>query len=82
MADSTTQFECRGSVFLFMAITLTAELEELKAQAEGRRPFRVNRILEALVGIEMKDYWKLDKDTRLAFSFYLTAKRRAESLAA
>lgn len=63
-----------------MAITLTNELEELKAQAEGRRPFRVNRILEALVGIEMKDYWKLDRDTRLAFSFYLTAKRRHDSL--
>lgn len=65
-----------------MSIALTSELEELKAQAEGRRPFRVNKILEALVGIEMKDYWKLDKDTRLAFSFYLTARRRADSLKA
>ncbi|HEX8503698.1 MAG TPA: hypothetical protein VF659_24145 [Pyrinomonadaceae bacterium] len=63
-----------------MSIILTSELEELKAQAEGRRPFRVNKTLEALEGIEMKDYWKLDKDTRLAFSFYLTAKRRAEQL--
>lgn len=63
-----------------MAITLTRELEELKAQAEGRKPFRENKILEALVGIEMKDYWKLDKDTRLAFSFYLTAKRYAEQM--
>lgn len=80
MADVTALTMRRASVFFVMAITLTRELEELKAQAQGRRPFRENKILEALVGISMKDYWKLDKDTRLAFSFYLTARRKHEQM--
>ena len=37
-----------ASVFLFMAIQLDAELLELKAQAEGLKPFRPNALFEKL----------------------------------
>ncbi len=63
-----------------MSIELTSDLAELKAQAEGKRPFRENRILEALASLDMAEYRRLDATTRLALGYYLTAKRRAEAL--
>lgn len=61
-------------------IVVTDEIEELKAQAEGRRSFVENETYEALAALDLAEYRKLDAETRLALGYYLTAKRRAETL--
>jgi hypothetical protein len=62
-----------------VSIELTDKLAELKAQAEGKRPFVENRILEALASLDMAEYRRLDAVTKLALGYYLTAKRRADT---
>ena len=63
-------------------IVVTAEIEELKAQAEGRTTFVENEMYEALAELDLAKYRKLDAETRLALGYYLAAKlrkREAES---
>jgi hypothetical protein len=61
-------------------IVVTEEIEELKAQAEGRRPFVENETYEAFAALDMIEYRQLDTTTKLALGYYLTAKGRAEPL--
>jgi len=63
-----------------VSIVLTDDLAELKAQAEGKRPFRECKALEALAALDLDKYRQLDATTRLALGYYLTAKRRASQL--
>lgn len=59
-----------------------AELQALRAQAEGSKPFRKSGLYERLAALDLKDFYKLDARTRLALGYYMTARRRAESLQA
>ena len=65
-----------------MAIEITRELEELKAQAEGSRPFVVSGLFERLTEkVCTPAYWKdMTATQRLALGYYLATKRRAEML--
>lgn len=58
-------------------IVITAEIEELKAQAEGRAPFHEDPRFEALAAADLAEYRKLDPETRLMLGFYVAAKARA-----
>lgn len=62
-------------------LIMDAELERLKAQAEGSRPFTASGLWERLAALDLKEFYKLPARERLAVGFYATAKRRAESLA-
>ncbi|MBA3804097.1 MAG: hypothetical protein H0X14_00050 [Acidobacteria bacterium] len=63
-----------------MAIELTKDLLELKAQAEGSKPFKVQALYERLAGKDLSEFRKFDPPTRLAVGFYVAAKRRAAQL--
>jgi hypothetical protein len=57
------------------------DVEELRAQAEGSRPFGgVNKLYERLAELDEYEYKKLDSVSRLALGYYLAAKRRSDSL--
>jgi hypothetical protein len=64
-----------------MPIELTEDLAELKAQAEGSKPFKVQPLYERLAEKDLTEFRKFDPTTRLAIGFYVAAKRRAEALA-
>ena len=53
---------------------------ELKAQAEGAKPFRVQPLYERLAEKDLSEFRKFDPTTRLAVGFYVAARRRAEML--
>ena len=57
-------------------IVITDEIEELKAQAESKKPFVENEAYEALAELDLAEYRKLDAQTRLALGFYITARAR------
>lgn len=61
-------------------LVMDGELENLKAQAEGSKPFRTSGMLERLAALDLKEFYKLPPRERLAVGFYQTAKRRAEAL--
>jgi hypothetical protein len=62
-------------------IEITDEMiAEMRAQAEGRAPFVVNRVAEAVAVEETKDYNARPSRVRYWAGLYLCAKRRAESL--
>ena len=63
-----------------MAITLTDDLRELKAQAEGARPFRPSALYDKLAALPWPKLRKLEPAERLAIGYYVAAQRRAESL--
>lgn len=64
-----------------MAIQITAELEELKAQAEGRAPFTPNGLFEKLGElVGGPQYKSMTPAERLALGYYLCARRRARML--
>jgi len=64
-----------------MAIVITDELMELKAQAEGARPFRRSRLFDKLAEcVGSKEYWSWTPQQRLSLGYYLAAERRFESL--
>jgi hypothetical protein len=62
-------------------LVMDAELESLKAQAEGRATFTRSGLLERLSDLDLKEFYRLPPRERLAVGFYQSAKRRAESLA-
>ncbi len=68
------------SAFLFMAIELTKDLVELKAQAEGAKPFQRQALYERLAEKDLSEFRKFDPPTRLAIGYYVAARRRVESL--
>lgn len=55
-----------------------ADIEELRAQAEGERPFRVLALFEKLAAFasEEADYQRLPPEAKLALGYYLAARRR------
>jgi hypothetical protein len=57
-----------------------AELQALRAQAEGSKPFRTSGLWERLAALDMKDFYKLPPRERLAVGYYQTAKRRVAAL--
>lgn len=64
-----------------MGIELAGDLAELKAQAEGARPFKVNALYERLAEKDLSEFRRFDAPTRLAIGYYVAAKRRAAALA-
>jgi hypothetical protein len=65
-----------------MPITLTDDLAELKAQAEGAKPFTPNALLDHLAGLPWPKLQKLPPAERLAIGYYTCAQRRAEQMGA
>jgi hypothetical protein len=63
-----------------VAIKLTGDYEELKAEAEGRKSFRRRPIYERLKPLSKKEYDALSPGERLSFGLYLTAERLAASM--
>ena len=61
-------------------LVMDGELESLKAQASGAKPFRRSGLYERLAALDLKEFYKLPARERLAVGFYATAKRRAEAL--
>lgn len=64
-------------------IEMDDELLDLKAQAEGRTVFVRSDYYESIherVSADSQQQWKLLPTVRLKFNFYMTARRRAESL--
>jgi hypothetical protein len=57
-----------------------AELQALRAQAEGSKPFRTSGLWERLAALDLKEFYKLPARERLAVGYYQTAKRKAEAL--
>lgn len=82
MADSTTRFECRGSVFFVAMKTLVEddELKTLRAMAEGSKPFERSGLWERLAAKEWSEIKKLPARERLGVGYYTAAQRRAEML--
>jgi hypothetical protein len=71
--------ECGGFVVSMIEIT-DAMVDEMKAQAEGRAPFVVNRIANAVAEMEAKDYNAQPPRIRLWVGYYLAAQRRAAQM--
>lgn len=57
-----------------------AELQRLRAMAEGSKPFTTSRLWERLAAKDWPEFKKLPARERLAVGYYQSAKRRAESL--
>ncbi|HEX8353672.1 MAG TPA: hypothetical protein VF611_12275 [Pyrinomonadaceae bacterium] len=57
-----------------------AELQRLRAMADGSKPFITSGLWERLSALELKEFMKLPAHERLAVGYYQTARRRAESL--
>lgn len=67
--------------FVVSMIEITdSMIDEMKAQAEGRAPFVVNRIAEAVADSETKDYKAQPSRVRYWAGLYLCAKRRAAQM--
>ena len=79
-ACGCTQTSTRGRLFCFMAVTLTDDLRELKAQAEGAKPFKPSALYDRLAALPWAKIKKMDAPMRLALGFYTAAQRRAEGL--
>lgn len=63
-------------------IELAADHEEMRAQALGERPFRVNPLYERLAALDQRELMRqLEPGERLSLGYYVAAKRRAEALA-
>jgi hypothetical protein len=56
------------------------ELLDLRAMAEGSRKFEESGLWERLSSLDMKEFMKLPARERLAVGYYLSAKRKFESL--
>lgn len=56
------------------------ELKRLRAMAEGRLPFEASRLWERLAAEDMEKPYTLPAYERLGVGYYVTARRRAESL--
>jgi hypothetical protein len=56
------------------------ELKRLRAMAEGSRKFEESGLWEKFCALDMKEFMKLPARERLAVGYYLSAKRRVESL--
>lgn len=56
-------------------LVMDAELENLKAQAEGSKPFRSSGLYERLAALNLKEFYQLPPRERLAVGFYI--KRRS-----
>ena len=56
------------------------ELKELRAQAEGSKPFRESALWERLAALDLPEFMKLPARERLAIGYYQTAKRRRDAL--
>ncbi len=63
-----------------MAITLTDDLQELKAQAEGAKPFKPSALYDRLAALPWPQLRKLEPAERLAVGYYTCAQRRAEQM--
>ena len=63
-----------------MAITLTDDLRELKAQAEGAKPFQPSALYDRLLQLPWREIAKLPPAERLALGFYTAAQRRREQM--
>ncbi len=63
-----------------MAIELTKDLLELKAQAEGSKPFKVQALYERLAEKDLSEFRRFDPTTRLAIGYYVAARRRAAQI--
>jgi len=60
-----------------MGIELAEDHDELRAQALGEKPFRVNQLYERLAELEPRELLKrLTPGQRLSLGYYLAAKRR------
>lgn len=80
MADFDDALRRRRVGLFVMSIELTEDLAELKAQAEGLKPFRVQRLYEQLAEKDLTEFRKFDPATRLAIGYYVAARRRAEQM--
>lgn len=63
-----------------MAIKLTDDYEDLKAEAEGLRPFKRRPLYERLKELSKAEYESLSPGERLSYGFYLAAERRMETM--
>lgn len=61
------------------ADTTADDVDELRAQAEGSRPFVEREHYERLALLDSKEWRALPQGARLAVGYYLAAKRRAAS---
>ena len=57
-----------------------AELQRLRAMAEGSRAFESSGLWERFAALDLKEFYKLPPRERLACGYYVAARRRAESL--
>jgi hypothetical protein len=57
------------------------ELKNLRAQAEGSKPFQRSGLWERLAALDLKAFYRLPARERLAVGYYTTARRKAEALA-
>jgi hypothetical protein len=57
-----------------------AELLELRAMADGSRPFRTNGLWEKMSALDLKEIIKLPPRERLGVGYYTAGRRRAEQL--
>lgn len=64
-----------------MAVEITRDLKELKAQAEGKRPSVVNGLFEGPAdAVGTPQYTAMAPAERLALGYYLCARRRKRTL--
>ena len=57
-----------------------AELQGLRAMAEGTKAFESSGLWERLAALDLKEFYKLPPRERLACGYYVTARRRADSM--
>jgi hypothetical protein len=57
-----------------------AELQALRAMAEGSKPFAPSGLWQRLADLDWPEFKKLPARERLAVGYYQSAQRRAESL--
>jgi hypothetical protein len=55
-----------------------AELQRLRAMADGSRRFEASGLWERLSALDLKELMKLPARERLGVGYYTAAKRRAE----
>lgn len=51
-----------------------AELQRLRAMAEGSKPFEALGLWERLAALDLPEFWKLPTRERLAVGYYQIAK--------
>jgi hypothetical protein len=57
-----------------------AELQRLRAMADGSKPFEKSGLWERLAALPLKEIQSLPARERLGVGYYTAAKRRAEQL--